>query len=179
MDEAIESNQNDIVDILLEDHENNKALMVYMKKDVGGIVVRPPPNSFGPDNLDDDPWKPVDEFKELSKKHDEGSLYLYFLALIDLAAELCLNRNKKAIRALENIYPLDAVFSATKKENLDDKLKAKLVKLMLNLYVDRDPHMQLNLPGLTRVWNEISNEGHSDIVSAKEKNQPLRGLKKI
>lgn len=91
---------------------------------------------------------------------------------------MCLNRNRKAINALEGCYPLDAVFSATKKGNLDAQLKAKLCKLMLNLYVDRDPLQKLNLPGYTRVWNEIKlNEAQIEIMTAKP--PVAKKLKKI
>lgn len=72
MEEAIESNQNDIVELFFENDQNRKALVVFIKKDVGGIVVKPPEGTFTLRDPDEDPWKSVEEFKHLSRTEDDG-----------------------------------------------------------------------------------------------------------
>ena len=84
--EPIVNNQNDIVKILLEDEQSRTFLMmpVRMKND-GSIDVLM-------DSDQDGTWQPLTQYRRFKR-----NTYGYFLALIDLSAELCLGRNTKAL----------------------------------------------------------------------------------
>ena len=62
-------------------------------------------------------WVKLTDFSDLSEKTDDGIYYNYFISLIDLFADLCLNRNYLAIEFLENLYEFDlCLLIITRKE---------------------------------------------------------------
>ena len=50
-------------------------------------------------------------FKDDSRRRDGGRLYDYFVASLDLVAELCLDRNYKGINELDPIFSIEIVFN--------------------------------------------------------------------
>ena len=107
------------------------------------------------------------EFKQLQKSGGAGgvlantkkqSVAEYFIAELFLAAEMCLDRNYLAMEKLEALFPYEVLVSMIKMD-LNNSLKAAAVKLILCLYVDRDPQIILTIPCLTRTWTEISADG--------------------
>ena len=63
-----------------------------MKKELGEYLIYV-------DEWIEPQWVTVHHFREVSldTEKDKGRLYKYFIALIDLAAEVCLQRNYKGI----------------------------------------------------------------------------------
>jgi hypothetical protein len=74
---------------------------------------------------------------------------------VDLAAELCLDRNHRASLALSDLYSYELIYNIITNDRVEFGLKAKFVKLLLNLHIDKDPFEKLNVPNMTRIWNEI------------------------
>jgi hypothetical protein len=85
----------------------------------------------------------------------EARLYLYFIAMIDLISLMCLSRNYAGINELTNMYPIDFVIDCFLNENIAFPLRSNLAKLLIALHIDKDPLEQINVPVLTRVWQEI------------------------
>jgi len=82
-------------------------------------------------------------------------LYNYFQSLINLMANVCMERNYKGINALTSIYTLDMVIDCTLSEKIPFALRAKFARLLVSLHMDKDPLEALNVPILTRVWDDV------------------------
>lgn len=78
----------------------------------------------------------------------------YFIAELFLAAEMCLGRNYHAIQKMEELFSYETLVTLLKM-NLNESLKSAVVKLLLRLYVDRDPQVISSVPCLTRTWSEV------------------------
>lgn len=155
MDEAILSNQNDIIQTLLENEENREALVFLLKDKQNKIEIGLK------DTKDDDlSWIQLRDLKEYSSSHDQLRLYNYCCAFIDLASEMCLERNHRALNYLVDIYPLEVVFKAMTHPDIDYNMKSRFVRLMYYMYIDKDPFDHLKVPNFTRIWNEITIVGN-------------------
>lgn len=100
----------------------------------------------------------VEDFYEMSLKRDDLRLFNYFKALINLAAEMCLQRNYKGINILEKLYDLPQVLDCALSSKIPLKLRAKFAKLLLHLHIDKDPLENITIPVLTRVWQEVGHQ---------------------
>ena len=89
----------------------------------------------------DDEWVDIERFKDWSESRegDYGRLYHYFVALLDLAAELTLDRNYIAIKEFEAVFPYDALLKTMKNPRVDSRLRSGAIKVLINLHIDQDP----------------------------------------
>eukprot|EP00605_Chrysophyceae_sp_TOSAG23-4_P001362 GSChrysophyteH1.ASY1.ANO1.1482.1 assembled CDS len=78
----------------------------------------------------------------------------YFISQMYLGAEMCMDRNYVAMHKLDNLFSFE-ILATLMKINVTDKLKAAAARLMLCLYVDRDPQASTKIPVLTRTWTEV------------------------
>jgi hypothetical protein len=91
-----------------------------------------------------------------SKKSTNKSVVAeYFIAELFLSAEMCLGRNYHSIHKLEELFSYDTLVTILRM-SVTESLKSAVVKLLLRLYVDRDPQVISSVPCLTRTWSEIS-----------------------
>jgi inositol 1,4,5-triphosphate receptor type 3 len=81
----------------------------------------------------------------------------YFIAQLYLAADMCLDRNYKAMAKLESVFPYDLLVTILRL-NVEDGLKAAVVSLIVNLHLDRDPQILSIRPLLSRTWSDIAKE---------------------
>jgi len=49
----------------------------------------------------------INNLYEVSLKRDDLRIFNYFKSLINLNAEMCLQRNYRGINSLDSVYPLD------------------------------------------------------------------------
>ena len=155
MDEAISSNQNDIIKILLEDDENREILVFPIKAHADRIEIGI--RDFMNEQRN---WIALRDLKAYSSRHDNLRIYKYCSSFIDLASEMCLDRNHRALKYLVSIYSLDTIYRAIVHPGLDDHIKSRFVRLMNNMYINKDPYDHLKLPNFTRVWNEVTAVGN-------------------
>jgi hypothetical protein len=73
-------------------------------------------------------------------------------------ASICMERNYKCINKLVDIYSLDLVINCTLNNNLQYALRARFARLLITLHMDKDPLEKLNIPIMTRVWDDIEKE---------------------
>ena len=73
-------------------------------------------------------------------------------------AAICMERNYKCIRQLEDIYPLKVVIYCALSEKIEFALRARFARLLITLHMDKDPLEKLNIPIMTRVWDDIEKE---------------------
>lgn len=69
-----------------------------------------------------------------------------------------MERNYKCINQLVNIYTLDMVIDCTLDDNIPYAMRARFARLLITLHMDKDPLEKLNIPIMTRVWDEIEAE---------------------
>ena len=93
LDEAIISNQNNVVELVLENDET-KSILVMPIKDRGEQV------EVNIGSYESSNWINLKDFKNYSKVDDNSRLYKYYTSFIDLMAEMCLQRNHRAINNL-------------------------------------------------------------------------------
>ena len=86
---------------------------------------------------------------------DTRVVSMYFTAQLILAAEMCLGRNYVAMKWIENLLPYETLITMIKMD-IDETLRAAAVKLVIRLYVDRDPQVLAVIPALSRSWSLIS-----------------------
>ncbi len=92
---------------------------------------------------------------EISLKRDDLRIFNYFKALINLNAEMCLQRNYRGINLLVDVYPLEQVYYCTVNENVHLLLRASFAKFLLHLHIDKDPLEEITVPNLARMWPDI------------------------
>lgn len=73
-------------------------------------------------------------------------------------AAICMERNYKCIRELVDIYPLKVVIHCTLSEEIKEAMRARFARLLITLHMDKDPLEKLNIPIMTRVWDDIEKE---------------------
>jgi inositol 1,4,5-triphosphate receptor type 1 len=138
--------------VLLENDENNKALIMKMVATRGNdyeIILNEPEIDARTMFIS------IRNLYEVSLKRDDLRIFNYFKALINLNAEMCLQRNYRGINSLEAVYPLEQVYACTVNENVHLLLRASFAKFLLHLHIDKDPLENVTVPYLARVWPEI------------------------
>lgn len=145
--DPIINNQNDIAKVLLEDEDSRTFLMmpVRMKNDGNVDVLMDSTRQGGQGN-----WMCLSLYRKFKKK-----TYGYFLSLIDLTAELCLGRNRKALDTLQEMYSFDIVKNVIKNRELPYELRALFMRILLHMHMDREPLEPIQIPRQTGVWNEL------------------------
>ena len=105
-------------------------------------------------------WIKIEDLYEISLKRDDLRIFNYFKALINLSAEICLQRNYKGIILLEKMYNIKQVIHCALSGSIPFKLRSKFAKLLLHLHIDKDPLENITIPVLTRVWQEIAHSNN-------------------
>ena len=65
------------------------------------------------------------------------------------------------------------VIDCTLSEKIEYSLRARFAKLLITLHMDKDPLEKLNIPIMTRVWDEIES---GKIELPKSNNIPIKLL---
>jgi hypothetical protein len=66
-----------------------------------------------------------------------------------------MERNYKGINALSSIYTQEMVIDCTLSDKIPYALRARFARLLISLHMDKDPLEALNVPIMTRVWDEV------------------------
>jgi hypothetical protein len=154
--EAISANQDNIVITIMDNPATKQAMLfpIVVYNEQLMVMVK--------DNLQEESVEAqeifIKEFYSSSKERGDMRMYNYFLSLISLCASICHQRNYKGVKALEQIYPLNVVIDCTLDSKLENKLRAQFTRLLISLHMDKDPLEKLNIPVMTRVWDEVTAE---------------------
>jgi hypothetical protein len=79
----------------------------------------------------------------------------YYKAQLDLYAEMVLDRSYNCIFALEEQFSYELCITGVKNDLFPDQLRASFATLICRLYVDRYPHMPIEVPRLVRVLQDM------------------------
>lgn len=102
--------------------------------------------------------------KERDMRRDsEKAVGEFFIAQLNLVAEMCLDRNYNVITAMEKIYSYESLITILKSVPTDFLQRAAAYLLQV-LYIDREPQSMVHLPRLTRTMSEIARSGPLDFV---------------
>lgn len=69
---------------------------------------------------------------------------------------MCMDRNYKGINILCDNLNIDFVLDSFLNSKIPKILRSNIAKCLLFMHIDKDPLEPINLPILTRVWQEIS-----------------------
>ena len=94
---------------------------------------------------------------KLNPAEQKREIANYFLAELNLFAEMCLDRNYISMQNLDDLFSYEALVTILQL-NVKDELKAMAAHLILYLHVDRDPQAITVIPTLTRTWSEVSKD---------------------
>eukprot|EP00854_Cymbomonas_tetramitiformis_P005494 gene5494-6657_t len=113
----------------------------------------------------------------------------YFTAQVNLAAEMCLDRNYNSIESLyktfggecgdavrqfgpeleapaNQVMAYEVLVSMVATESLPPYLRASVVSLLVFMYVDCAPQTRMRVPRLTRSWDDVPSPGAATTVVA-------------
>ena len=173
--QAVNSNQDDTCEILLENDENNEALIMKMtpNKGSGEYEIKILEKDYDARTQ----FIGITSLYEASLKRDDLRIFNYFKALINLNAEMCLQRNYRGINLLVEVYPLEQIYYCTVNENVHLLLRAAFAKFLLHLHIDKDPLEEITVPNLARMWPDIVGKKTQLPKSRVEINRRLMALK--
>ena len=125
-----------------------------------GTVNRKHYANFDEDGYRDAQGKPksveIVEMQAFFKKNNDYRLYTYFESMCHLISLMCMSRNYKGINILVERYSLDFTLDCFLNQSIPSQLRSYLAKVLIYLHIDKDPLEEINLPNLTRAWQEIA-----------------------
>lgn len=148
-DTAIYLNQEAIFQTLQNDEQIRKTALMDIQTTSGGefvIEIRDSDNQFK--------HKSLLQFFQEGEANCFYQLNLKYLrSQLSLFSNLCLNRNYQPIKQFGEVFPLQILekYIVDNKSGIDDEVQACFLKLVLNIYIDKDPRVYLNRPNLVRM----------------------------
>ena len=85
----------------------------------------------------------------------------FYLTLVKLYSEMCLDRSYNCIAALEQHFSHGLCVTAIANPRLPDQLRAVFATLLCRLYIDRFPHEPVQTPEMVRVYDRLQ---HMDVT---------------
>jgi hypothetical protein len=98
----------------------------------------------------------IDKMHTFFSQKKDIRLFNYFESTQYLISLMCLSRNYKGILLLEKNYSVDYIIDCFSNDNIPKKLRSYYGKILISLHIDKDPLEYINLPVLTRVWQDIA-----------------------
>jgi len=97
--------------------------------------------------------------KRQNKECDNGKTYNYFIEMIKLLSDLCMDRNYIAIDILQEKLDYEVIFGIMKDKNSINKPGATGIKeaftiLLENLWIDVSPFQKIELPYCIKIWDK-------------------------
>jgi len=95
---------------------------------------------------------------ESGQARDWDRLAAYFLAMIKLYTEMCLDRNYVCISVVQRMFSRRALFRCLQEERLHPSVRAACCRLLLHAYVDVQPQEEVTVAERPRLWTSLSDE---------------------
>jgi hypothetical protein len=151
-------NQSEISKLMLEDSNNKNTLVLSIRQGGSGKVEVQAYDDYI--NLED--------FEKISETKDSKDRFNYFVALINLLSDLCLNKNYIAIDQLKPVYPHSLIFIIISKSEYPYSLRSAFVRLMNTLWIEGSQTQPFNIPNLIRTWEDLAPNKRRTITSNTE-----------
>ena len=152
--EAVVSNQNYIVECVMEDENTKQFFVIPIRENNGSYEVF----FSDADTENGDQWIDLRNIKSWSEKNDDLRLYDYYLSYLDLVTLSWFDRSYKGINIFEPLFPFDITFGWAKDESLPYEIRSRFTDILLSLHVDKQPLEPLRVPSLTRIWDIFDNK---------------------
>ena len=135
-------NQKEIGEQLLKIKGNFDALVFPLRKFADKIEVQ---------SLDiNNKWIEIDSFKKSSESTESGKSFKYFVSMINLCADLCMDRNYLAIDILQRKYQREDCFSILMNQSIPHEMRSAFCRLIEHLWIQIYPHEEIRLPEYTK-----------------------------
>lgn len=110
------------------------------------------------------------KYNELKEADSEKRLksYEYFVASVNLCADLCMERNYLAIEALQKLYPLDCCIQILKNEDYPINLRCAFCRLVDHLWVQIYPYEVVKMPEFTKTLIDHSETTEPSIACTSQ-----------
>lgn len=95
----------------------------------------------------------------------------YFVALMFLGAEMCMDRNYVSMLKLDKYYPIEVLITMLTLEGVTSNLKSGVMRLLLCLHVDRDPQATSKIPVLSRLYTSLKNDPSLPYVEVERRHK--------
>lgn len=153
-------NQTSITTIMLEDADTRENIILPLENRDNIICVKDPWMQLK------DEWKPLSDLKTLSETRDKGKYYEYYNSLIFLLADLCQDRNYKAIKKLWDYFSVEicANIICSKNGQYSYSIRSAFCKLMQNLRIDCYPFIPIRIPTTIKDWNNYDESHNIDSI---------------
>lgn len=172
---AIKNNQDHILDLLFTDDVNREACLAHFEGQGKSIKAKSPVKPFRLMFLEE--IFPDSKPEPGKQNKVDKAVQEFFVNSIELYANICANRNAKAIRELSKFFPQTLIIDIIMTDRPgSDRLRAAFCNLFVRLYVDCDAFPADEDPiQLTRVWDEIDESKVHRISDLDE--EPFPALK--
>lgn len=97
------------------------------------------------------------------QKNKESIEYEFFLSVIELMADLCLNKNFLAINVLKDIYTFEICFLLISNKKYEPEIRAAFVRLIVTLWIEAEGDILQPLSSI-RTWEEIAGENQTKLI---------------
>lgn len=128
-------------------------------------------------------WYILNQYEPKAKGSREAEVekqmksFLYFVASVNLCADLCMNRNYLAIDILQKIYSFDCCIQILKKEDYPVSLRCAFCRLVDHLWVQIYPFEAVRLPEFTKTLIDHSQTLEPSIACTYEEIDRFEVLK--
>lgn len=123
-------------------------------------------------------WYFVEDYKSSEEDSDRRKSYKFFVSMINLCADLCMDRNYIAIDVLSQIYPLDCCIEILRSEYYPLELRSAICRLIDHLWVQVFPYEQIRLPEFSKTLIDIKERPDLSIACSSEDTSRFEPLKK-
>lgn len=123
-------------------------------------------------------WYLLDKYKDTEEDSNRNKSYKFFVSMINLCADLCMDRNYIAIDALSKIYPLDCCIEILKSEEYPMELRSAICRLINFLWIQVYPYEQIRLPEFSKTLIDTKESTEPSIACSTEDTSRFEILKR-
>ena len=148
--EAIVANQKLLTELILEDEEARKILLIKFRLTEEGVKIA---------SVDGNHYQDLQAFVEESKTNQIQKLYyVYMLSMTNLLGEMCFDRNYLSIELLQPIYPINLCLNVLVDERHPYEVREAFGRLMTHLWINVSPFYKIWLPNPIRTFDGLSDK---------------------
>lgn len=93
--------------------------------------------------------------KQYFEDKRDDRLYKYFQTMVNLVSLMCQERNYPGIDNCVDRYPIDFLLDSFLNSSISYPMRSNLARALDAVHIDKKPLEMINLPILTRVWDDI------------------------
>lgn len=123
-------------------------------------------------------WNCLDSYKTTDEDNKQMKSYKFFVSMINLCADLCMDRNYIAIDVLVRIYPLDCCIEILRSEDYPMEMRSAICRLIDYVWVQVYPFEHIRLPEFSKTLIDANEVNEPSIACSTEDTSRFEILKK-